>query len=190
MPDIDDVLHRLDRIQDLMGQLAKARGDFVEQQDIADRLRLAAIRADAALELGRWRRDGSDGVVLAAVVPFVGRDAVADATTREETAGLKPGVALGHSVGATATARKNIAMRIALFVLRCYKIYLSMLFAGTCRFEPTCSQYAYEAIERFGVLHGVWLGSKRLARCHPFSGKFGSDPVPKKLSNNHICGGA
>ena len=117
-----------------------------------------------------------------------GGRAVADATTRKETAGLKPRTALGHSVGATATARKNIATRIALFVLRCYKIYLSMLFAGTCRFEPTCSQYAYEAIERFGVLRGVWLGSKRLARCHPFSGQFGFDPVPEKLSSNHFCG--
>jgi putative membrane protein insertion efficiency factor len=70
---------------------------------------------------------------------------------------------------------------MALFALRCYKAYLSVLFAGTCRFEPTCSQYAYQAIERFGVLRGVWLGSKRLARCHPFSGKFGFDPVPDEF---------
>ena len=73
-------------------------------------------------------------------------------------------------------------MRIALLALRCYKAYLSVLFAGTCRFEPTCSQYAYQAIERFGVLRGIWLGSKRLARCHPFSGKFGYDPVPDEFS--------
>jgi hypothetical protein len=72
-------------------------------------------------------------------------------------------------------------VRIALFALRCYKAYLSVLFAGTCRFEPTCSQYTYQAIERFGVFRGVWLGSKRLARCHPFSGKFGFDPVPEQL---------
>ena len=81
-----------------------------------------------------------------------------------------------------SNSAKSFRVRVALFALRCYKAYLSVLFAGTCRFEPTCSQYAYEAIERFGVLRGVWLGSKRLALCHPFFGKFGYDPVPEKFS--------
>ena len=72
------------------------------------------------------------------------------------------------------------AVRAALFALSFYKAYLSVLFAGTCRYEPTCSRYAYEAIERFGVLRGGWLGLKRLLRCQPFSGKFGYDPVPEK----------
>ena len=76
----------------------------------------------------------------------------------------------------------SIGVRVALFALRCYKAYLSPLFAGTCRFEPTCSQYAYQAIERFGVLRGVGLGARRLARCQPFSGKFGYDPVPDEFS--------
>ena len=74
---------------------------------------------------------------------------------------------------------RSFAVRAALFALNCYKSYLSALFAGTCRFEPTCSRYAYEAIERFGVMRGVWLGTKRLLRCHPLSGKFGYDPVPE-----------
>jgi len=77
-----------------------------------------------------------------------------------------------------------VAVRLCLFALRCYKSYLSILFAGSCRFEPTCSQYAYGAIERFGVLRGVWLGTMRLFRCHPFSGKFGYDPVPESLLVN------
>lgn len=77
------------------------------------------------------------------------------------------------------------AVRSALFALRCYKVYLSVLFAGTCRFEPTCSQYAYQAIERFGVFRGVWLGTRRLARCHPFSRSFGYDPIPESFSNDH-----
>jgi hypothetical protein len=88
----------------------------------------------------------------------------------------------------TSNNGNTVGVRMALFALRCYKAYLSILFAGTCRFEPTCSQYAYQAIERFGVLRGVWLGSKRLARCHPFSGKFGYDPVPEtfdeRISND------
>lgn len=71
-------------------------------------------------------------------------------------------------------------MRAALFALSVYKSYLSVLFAGSCRFEPTCSRYAYEAIERFGVPRGMWLASRRLLRCHPLSGKFGFDPVPEK----------
>jgi uncharacterized protein len=77
-------------------------------------------------------------------------------------------------------APHSIAMRAALFALDFYKTYLSALFAGTCRYEPTCSRYAYEAIERFGVWRGVWLGTKRLLRCHPLSRKFGYDPVPEK----------
>jgi putative membrane protein insertion efficiency factor len=76
---------------------------------------------------------------------------------------------------------RSLPVRAALFALSCYKSYLSVLFAGSCRFEPTCSRYAYEAIERFGVMRGVWLGTKRLLRCHPLSGKFGYDPVPEKL---------
>jgi putative membrane protein insertion efficiency factor len=75
---------------------------------------------------------------------------------------------------------RSVAVRAALFALRFYKAYLSILFAGSCRFEPTCSRYAYEAIERFGLTRGVWLGLKRLLRCHPLSRKFGYDPVPEK----------
>jgi uncharacterized protein len=72
-----------------------------------------------------------------------------------------------------------LGVRLALFALRFYKSYLSLLFAGSCRFEPTCSRYAYEAVERFGVGRGSWLTLKRLLRCQPFSRKFGYDPVPE-----------
>jgi hypothetical protein len=79
--------------------------------------------------------------------------------------------------------QRSIPARVALFALRFYKAYLSILFAGNCRFEPTCSRYAYEAIERFGVARGIWLGAKRLLRCQPLSRKFGYDPVPEKWEN-------
>ena len=81
---------------------------------------------------------------------------------------------------------QNAAVRAALFALRFYKAYLSILMAGSCRYEPTCSRYAYEAIERFGLVRGVWLGLKRLLRCHPLSRKFGYDPVPEKWENMNI----
>jgi putative membrane protein insertion efficiency factor len=85
-----------------------------------------------------------------------------------------------RKISATDADSRSLPVRMALFALRFYKAYLSILFAGSCRFEPTCSRYAYEAIERFGVWRGVWMGMKRLARCHPLSGKFGHDPVPEK----------
>jgi putative membrane protein insertion efficiency factor len=81
------------------------------------------------------------------------------------------------------TQLRSLPVKTALFALRFYKAYLSILFAGSCRYEPTCSRFAYEAIERFGVARGVWLGTKRLLRCHPLSRKFGYDPVPEKWEN-------
>ena len=84
------------------------------------------------------------------------------------------------SSGQADGGRYTTSVRVALFALNSYKSYISFWFAGSCKFEPTCSRYMYEAIERFGVLRGVWLGTKRLLRCQPFSRKFGFDPVPEK----------
>ena len=86
----------------------------------------------------------------------------------------------------------SLPVRVALLALRFYKTYLSFLFAGNCRFDPTCSQYAYQAIERFGLARGVWMGLKRLLRCHPLSRKFGYDPVPESLiahESSHVVAG-
>lgn len=55
---------------------------------------------------------------------------------------------------------------------------LSSLFGPKCRYEPTCSHYMIDAIKEWGVIKGIWLGTKRIGRCHPWGG-FGSDPVPK-----------
>jgi hypothetical protein len=79
---------------------------------------------------------------------------------------------------------RSAGVRLALAALRFYKAYLSLLVGGSCRFEPTCSMYAYEAVERFGVARGSWLALKRLLRCHPLSGKFGYDPVPDAVQNS------
>jgi putative membrane protein insertion efficiency factor len=69
-------------------------------------------------------------------------------------------------------------MRILLLApLRFYKRFLSPLLPPMCRFDPTCSIYMMQAIEKHGTLRGVWLGLRRLGRCHPFN-PGGWDPVP------------
>jgi putative membrane protein insertion efficiency factor len=89
-----------------------------------------------------------------------------------------------RAFGAQQGAPLQLPARVGLMALRFYKAYLSVLFAGQCRFVPSCSQYSYEAVERFGLARGSWLTLKRLLRCHPFSGKFGYDPVPDCCGEN------
>jgi putative membrane protein insertion efficiency factor len=86
----------------------------------------------------------------------------------------------GASPATAADTKQSVGVKVALAALRTYKVYLSILFAGNCRFQPTCSMYMYEAIERFGVMRGSRMGLKRLLRCQPLSRKFGYDPVPEK----------
>jgi len=65
---------------------------------------------------------------------------------------------------------------LVLSFLQLYKMFLSPFFPPSCRFTPTCSEYAREAVEKHGVMRGTWLGVKRILRCQPFS-KGGYDPV-------------
>jgi putative membrane protein insertion efficiency factor len=74
-------------------------------------------------------------------------------------------------------ANLSIAQRAALGLLRLYKILISPMFTGSCRFLPSCSDYAAEAVTRFGVFRGSLLAAARLARCHPLGGH-GVDAVP------------
>lgn len=75
---------------------------------------------------------------------------------------------------------KSVASWIALFLLRCYIVFLSPFFGGACKFYPSCSNYAWEAVSRHGARRGIVLALKRLLRCHPFT-KGGVDLVPEVL---------
>jgi len=66
---------------------------------------------------------------------------------------------------------------LLIFPVRAYQYLLSPFFGHACRFSPTCSQYAVEAIETHGAIRGLWLAIKRLGRCHPWH-EGGFDPVP------------
>jgi putative membrane protein insertion efficiency factor len=67
--------------------------------------------------------------------------------------------------------------RLEMGLIVVYQRMISPMFGNVCRFEPSCSEYTRQAIEKYGVLHGTWLGMKRVSRCHPLH-RGGFDPVP------------
>ena len=73
----------------------------------------------------------------------------------------------------------RLLIPVWVLLLRSYRVLISPLFAGSCRFEPSCSHYAEEAVRRHGSLRGFWLTLRRLARCHPLHAG-GYDPVPAR----------
>ena len=70
--------------------------------------------------------------------------------------------------------------RAMLASLRFYKRRISPLLPPACKYTPTCSEYAMQAVERYGAVYGGYLAARRLLRCHPFA-KGGSDPVPERV---------
>lgn len=71
----------------------------------------------------------------------------------------------------------SLPKRVLLWLIRFYRAALSPMHPACCRFTPTCSQYALEAVEKYGALKGGWLALRRILRCNPFC-KGGYDPVP------------
>ena len=71
----------------------------------------------------------------------------------------------------------NKVKKIALGLIKMYQSTISKVLPSSCRFTPTCSEYTYEAINRYGIFRGIWMGIKRISRCHPWH-EGGFDPVP------------
>jgi uncharacterized protein len=67
--------------------------------------------------------------------------------------------------------------KIALGLIKMYQSTISKALPSSCRYTPTCSEYTYEAINRYGIFKGIWMGTKRISRCHPWH-EGGYDPVP------------
>jgi uncharacterized protein len=81
----------------------------------------------------------------------------------------------------------NLAKTVVLSLLRGYKGLISPILAPACRYTPTCSEYAMEAVDRFGAIRGSWMAIRRILRCHPFV-KGGYDPVVGPKGSMHHDG--
>jgi putative membrane protein insertion efficiency factor len=79
--------------------------------------------------------------------------------------------------GPTRSLLSRGASAVLIVLVRVYQVALSPLLGGSCRYYPTCSAYAIEALERHGALRGSWMAARRIGRCHPFR-PGGYDPVP------------
>ena len=77
----------------------------------------------------------------------------------------------------------TLPIRLALVLIRTYQLLLSPFAGGACRFHPSCSEYAREAVITHGAARGLWLACARVSRCHPFS-RPGLDPVPPRSSGH------
>jgi len=82
-----------------------------------------------------------------------------------------------HAPKVSPAGHGGPAVRVLLVAIRAWQLLLSPLLGPSCRFAPSCSGYACEAILRHGALRGAWLAARRLGRCHPFH-EGGFDPVP------------
>ncbi|MFB6347408.1 MAG: membrane protein insertion efficiency factor YidD [bacterium] len=80
----------------------------------------------------------------------------------------------------------GVLRTLVVWLVRLYQNTLGPYLGGHCRFEPSCSNYAIRAVQRHGVLRGLWLTTCRVLRCHPFSSSSGWDPVPPVESPEQV----
>lgn len=78
-----------------------------------------------------------------------------------------------------------VPRNLCVAILRLYRAVISPLYGDVCRYYPSCSQYALQAIQHHGVTRGVWFGSRRLARCHPWA-EGGIDDIPRPR-HDHVA---
>lgn len=103
---------------------------------------------------------------------------VAGQGDRRSDAQTHSGSGAGPSVRASVPrGLLAVPSRVGIVLIRGYQRFLSPIIPPSCRFTPSCSQYALEAVARYGLIRGTWLGGRRLLRCHPFH-PGGFDPVP------------
>jgi len=95
----------------------------------------------------------------------------------EQGAGNPPGLTAGSAPAEAAEPAASLARRLLVAPIRFYQRTLSRAFPPSCRFYPSCSEYTAQAILKHGPLRGIWLGTRRILRCHPFN-PGGYDPVP------------
>ncbi len=84
----------------------------------------------------------------------------------------------------TGKALRKITIALPLLLVKFYQCFISPMLGQRCRFHPTCSYYAIEALNSHGLLIGGWLSIKRILKCHPFN-PGGVDPVPEPRNNKH-----
>lgn len=94
------------------------------------------------------------------------------------------GIDTMHNQVTGTDRRRNPAVMLVRAMIRLYQITLSPFIGNQCRFHPSCSNYALQAIDRWGAIRGSWLALRRLGRCHPFH-EGGFDPVPGAVPDTH-----
>lgn len=94
----------------------------------------------------------------------------------------------GIDIAVAHETSMSVAARLLIGLITLYRLVLSPLLGPSCRFQPTCSAYAHEAVRRYGGRRGSLMAIRRIMRCHPWGG-YGYDPVPDKDAHatDHIC---